>query len=87
MILTDKGILEEIEKGTIIIEPYDRECLGTNCYDVHLSKNFATYTQVILDAKLHNTIHHFEIPEEGFILHSFPTRRSSDLWLDRKSVV
>jgi dCTP deaminase len=38
MILTDKHILEEIEKGTILIEPYDRSCLGTNSYDVHLGK-------------------------------------------------
>jgi hypothetical protein len=28
MILTDKGILAEIEKGTIVIEPYDREYFG-----------------------------------------------------------
>ena len=35
MILSDKRILEEIDKGTIIIEPFKRECLGTNSYDVH----------------------------------------------------
>ena len=68
MILTDKGILQEIEKGTIIIEPFQRTCLGTNSYDVHLSKHFATYTHPILDAKIHNPIQHFEIPEEGFVL-------------------
>ncbi len=68
MILTDKGILEEINKGTIIIEPYTRECLGTNSYDVHLSKHFATYDTKTLDAKNHNTITHFEIPDEGFVL-------------------
>ena len=68
MILTDIGILEEMQKGTIIIEPYDRVCLGTNSYDVHLSKYFATYDSNELDAKKHNTITHFEIPEEGFVL-------------------
>jgi len=68
MILTDKGILAEIEKGTILIEPYDREYLGTNSYDVHLSKYFATYDIHTLDAKKHNTITHFEIPEDGFVL-------------------
>ena len=36
MILTDKTILEEIEKGNILIAPYRPECLGTNSYDVHL---------------------------------------------------
>lgn len=38
MILSDKRILEEIEKGTIIIEPFEKECLGSNSYDVHLGK-------------------------------------------------
>ena len=68
MILTDKGILQEIEKGTIVIEPFNRDYLGTNSYDVHLSKYFATYESPVLDAKKHNTIHHFEIPTEGFVL-------------------
>lgn len=68
MILTDKHILAEIEKGTILIEPYDRSCLGTNSYDVHLGKHLATYVDKALDAKLHNKIEHFDIPEEGFVL-------------------
>lgn len=68
MILSDKRILEEIEKGTIKVEPYKRECLGSNSYDVHLGKALATYDNEELDAKKHNTISHFEIPDEGFLL-------------------
>jgi dCTP deaminase len=68
MILTDKRILEEIEKGTIIVEPYDRTCLGTNSYDVHLGKHLAVYEDDVLDARKHNKIRHFDIPEEGFVL-------------------
>jgi dCTP deaminase len=68
MILSDERILEEMEKGTIKIKPYERECLGSNSYDVHLGKWLATYVDDILDAKKHNTIKHFEIPEEGFVL-------------------
>ncbi len=68
MILSDKRILEEKAKGTIVIEPWDATCLGTNSYDVHLGKNLATYKDRILDAKLHNEIIHFEIPNEGFLL-------------------
>jgi dCTP deaminase len=41
MILSDTRILEEIEKGTIKIVPYDREQLGSNSYDVHLGKDLA----------------------------------------------
>jgi dCTP deaminase len=69
MILSDTRILEEIEKGTIKIEPYDRSCLGSNSYDVHLGKWLATYKEHIIDAKKHNLIDQFEIPEEGFVLY------------------
>jgi dCTP deaminase len=68
MILSDKRILEEINKGTIKITPYRRECLGSNSYDVHLGKTLATYDQNELDAKKHNTISYFEIPEAGYVL-------------------
>ncbi len=68
MILSDKRILEEIEKGTIIIEPFTAECLGTNSYDVHLGKYLATYKDRVLDAKKHNAIEHFEIPKDGYVL-------------------
>jgi len=68
MILSDKRILEEIEQLTIKIEPFDRASLGTNSYDVHLSKHIAVYKDAVLDAKKHNTIEHFEIPAEGLVL-------------------
>jgi dCTP deaminase len=68
MIFSDKKILESIAQKQIVIEPYDRNCLGTNSYDVHLGKYLATYKDAVLDAKKHNTIEHFEIPEEGIVL-------------------
>lgn len=68
MILSDKLILDEIDKGNIIIEPFRKDCLGTNSYDVHLGKYLATYRNRVLDAKVHNEIDHFEIPKEGFVL-------------------
>ena len=51
MILSDARILEEIEKGTIKIKPYSRDCLGSNSYDVHLGKMLGTYREHILDPK------------------------------------
>ena len=68
MILSDSKILEAIEKGEIVIEPYRPECLGTNSYDVHLGKYLATYNDRVLDARRHNPISLFEIPEVGFVL-------------------
>ena len=69
MILSDKKILEGINNGEIVIEPYRPDCLGTNSYDVHLGPTFAIYNDHVLDAKKHNKITHFDIPEEGFVLH------------------
>jgi dCTP deaminase len=68
MILSDKEILEEIKKGNIIIEPFQESCLGSNSYDVHLSKYLAVYKDPILDAKKENELLELEIPEEGLIL-------------------
>ncbi|MBK6481584.1 MAG: dCTP deaminase [Chitinophagales bacterium] len=69
MILSDRQILAEIEKGTILIEPFKPEGLGSNSYDVHLGKYIATYKDRILDARKHNQIDTIVIPEEGFILY------------------
>jgi len=79
MILTDKGILDAIEKGTILIEPYNRAALGTNSYDVHLSKHLATYDDPILDARTHNQVTHFEIGPEGYVLEPGTTYLGSTL--------
>lgn len=68
MILSDQKILEGIDNGEIVIEPFKKECLGTNSYDVHLGKWLATYKDDVLDAKTHNEVVHFEIPEEGYVL-------------------
>ena len=54
MILSDKAILEEMEKGDIVIEPFLRSALGSNSYDVHLGKHLAIYEDEILDARKHN---------------------------------
>ncbi len=66
--MTDSAILKAIEKGEIVITPFDRGALGSNSYDVHLSKHLAVYIDDELDAKKHNKIEHFEIPDDGFIL-------------------
>ena len=68
MILSDLTILEGIQDGSIVIEPFDRKYLGSNSYYVHLGKYLAVYEDKILDAKKHNSITHFEIPEEGYVI-------------------
>lgn len=69
MILTDKKILQAIEEGLIVIDPFRLECLGTNSYDVHLGKYIAVYEDAVLDARKHNKVIESEIGPEGFLMH------------------
>ncbi len=68
MILSDKQILEELDQGSILIQPFDRQCLGSNSYDVHLGSTMARYTDKELDAKKDNPVEYFEIPDSGILL-------------------
>lgn len=68
MILSDSEIRRAIETGKIVIEPLDWERLGSNSYDVRLSRFLAVYEAEVLDARKHNTVRHFEIPPEGYVL-------------------
>ena len=68
MILTDKEILNHMEKGLIKVETFRLSCLGTNSYDVHLGKTLATYESDVLDAKAHNKIKTFEIDNKAYYL-------------------
>ncbi len=68
MILSDKEILRQLRKGNLIIQPFRRNCLNTNSYDVHLGTVLAVYNKDILDPKQHNEINIIKIPDKGFIL-------------------
>ena len=79
MILTDLAILRAMDEGDILVEPYNRNCLGTNSYDVHLSKYLACYIDDIIDAKRHNQVEHFEIADDGIVLNPGKTYLGSTL--------
>ena len=79
MILTDLAILKAMEEGDILVEPYNRDCLGTNSYDVHLSKYLACYIDDVIDAKKHNKVEHFEIADDGIVLQPGKTYLGSTL--------
>lgn len=68
MVLSDRAILKAIKEGSIVIQPFDLSCLGTNSYDVHLSKNLAMYEKSTLDAAKFNKLKHFEIGPKGYVL-------------------
>lgn len=68
MILSDTSILAEIAAGHIVINPFKKDCLGSNSYDVHLGASLAVYKEEVLDAAKHNLIEYITIPNEGYIL-------------------
>ena len=68
MILSDSEIRSAIKAGDILIEPFRPGALGSNSYDVHLSRHLAVYEDEILDAARHNQVRHFEIPPQGYVL-------------------
>jgi len=45
MILSDRTIREEIEKGNIGIEPYHPECVQPSSIDVHLANKFLVFNK------------------------------------------
>lgn len=75
MILSDSEILRRMANGDIVIEPFDRECLGSNSYDVHLSENFLVYKYSFgsheLDAEVQHSVDHFVVKAAsgGYLLH------------------
>lgn len=47
MILTDKTILEQIEKGEIVVSPFNRSHVGTNSIDLTLNDKMYVYDNAI----------------------------------------
>lgn len=68
-VLGDRKILKEIKSKSIVIEPFDLECLGSNSYDVHLGKTLSIYQDDVLDAARPPKSKFIEIPQEGYVLH------------------
>lgn len=75
MILSDRDLLAEIKKGSIIIEPFDPACVQPSSIDVKVSnlfRVFRNHTAAVLDVKkdLTDLMELVEVPEgEAFLLH------------------
>lgn len=68
MILLRSRILEAVEKGEIIIEPFDINRCGPNSYNLSLHNELLIYEEVVLDAKTENRTKKITIPESGYRL-------------------
>lgn len=75
MILSDRSIREEIEKGNIVLSPFKPECVQPSSVDVHLSNKFLVFNKVQHTAidvreKQNNLMNEVNVKDnEPFILH------------------
>ena len=75
VILSDRDLLAEINKGSIIIEPFDPACVQPSSIDVkvaNLFRVFRNHSAAVLDVKkdLTDLMELVEVPEgEAFMLH------------------
>ena len=56
MILSDRSILEAVQDGRIIIEPFDQECLQPSSVDLHLDYRFLVFKN--------HTLGHIDVRED-----------------------
>ena len=68
MILSDRDILNFIQRGDIQIEPFDLENLGSNSYDLHLSSTLKVYQDHVLDARAQHDTKSMTIAHDGLVL-------------------
>lgn len=68
MILSSARIRQEIEKGSIVIDPFDPAHLGPNSYDVRLADELLIYDDLILDMRREPKTRAVKIPPEGLEL-------------------
>ncbi|MCW8858923.1 MAG: dCTP deaminase [Deltaproteobacteria bacterium] len=67
MILSGKEIEARID-GDIIIDPYDKNRLNPNSYNLSLHDELIVYSDELLDMKKDNPYRHITIPDEGLVL-------------------
>ncbi len=68
MILSGKEILKEVEKGNIVIDPFDPKRINPNSYNLRLNNELLVYTDEVLDMKTPHETELLVIPNEGLLL-------------------
>lgn len=68
MLLSDRDILNHIKRGDLVIDPFNKENLGSNSYDLRLAPELKTYRDDVLDARETPEIETTTIPEDGLVL-------------------
>ena len=68
MILSGLEIQKEVNRGNIVIDPFDEKRLNPNSYNLRLHDELLVYTDDTLDMKTPNNTKLITIPEEGLQL-------------------
>ena len=68
MILTGEEIKKQVNKGDIIINPFNPKNITTNSYDLTLGEEYLVYIDKILDPAKENKYNIKKIPKNGLLL-------------------
>ena len=68
MILSGKEIHQQVENGTISIDPFNSDQLNPNSYNLRLHSDLLVYDSDVLDMKEKNSTSPLTIPDEGLLL-------------------
>ena len=68
MILSGKEIQQQVENGTISIDPFNSGQLNPNSYNLRLHSDLLVYDSDVLDMKEKNSTSPLTIPNEGLLL-------------------
>jgi len=68
LILSGKEIVKEINKGTIVISPFDKRRVNPNSYNLSLHDELLVYRGGTLDMRTPNETETLVIPTEGLTL-------------------
>ncbi len=68
MILSGKEIHQQVENGTISIDPFNSGQLNPNSYNLRLHSDLLVYDSDVLDMKEKNSTSPLAIPDEGLLL-------------------
>ena len=68
MILSGLEICQEIDRGNIVIAPFDAKRVNPNSYNLRLHNELMVYTDPVLDMKKPNSTVSLIIPPEGMLL-------------------
>jgi dCTP deaminase len=75
MILSDRTIREAIDAGTIVIDPFDEQCIQPSSIDLHVDSQFrvfanSRYAYIDVKDEMPDLTELVEVkPDEAFILH------------------